>query len=357
VANQILYGFHNLTSIWDQRVSSGSNIREVETAIAMTMDEHNRQMTSLMSLFTDVTTEYKVRYKVPSIVRSQPLSEEGRARPVRVGGYYDIAFPMQRSGNAWGTTYEGSLKLTVGEVNNLMTTMTMGDKLWMRDHILAALFTNASWTYTDEEHGALTIKGLANGDSDTFLFQNSTAGGSIDTHYFGQASAIDDSNDPFANIYSELSEHPNNAGEVIALVPTNLKTAIQALASYYPANDANIRQGGSTAILTGNLGVPVPGEVFGYHDDKVWLVEWKALPDNYIVGVMSGGDRSLAMRQDTVAELQGFRFVAERNDHPWYEKQYLRKAGFGAQNRVGSVVYRIGNGTYAIPTGFSSPMA
>jgi hypothetical protein len=63
------------------------------------------------------------------------------------------------------------------------------------------------------------------------------------------------------------------------------------------------------------------------------------------------------MREEPEAGLQGFKRVAQRNDHPFYEDQYLRIAGFGAYNRIAAVVYRIGNASYAIPSGFTSPMA
>jgi hypothetical protein len=85
-------------------------------------------------------------------------------------------------------------------------------------------------------------------------------------------------------------------------------------------------------------------------------VEWSILPNNYMIAVTTDGPRPIAMRQETNAQLQGFRLVAERNDHPFYESQWLRIAGFGAWNRVGAAVIRIGNASYAIPTGYSSPI-
>jgi len=62
------------------------------------------------------------------------------------------------------------------------------------------------------------------------------------------------------------------------------------------------------------------------------------------------------MREEPEAELQGFQQVARRDDHPFYESQWLRIAGFGGYNRVGAVVRRIGNGSYAVPTNYGCPM-
>lgn len=356
MANQVQYGFENLTSVFSERIE-GNLIPQVNTAITATLEEHNRQMEAAMALFATTTTEYKIRYKTPVAARLQPLDENGRALPIRRSGHYDIAFPLQRGGIAYGANYEANLKMTVEEANNRMATLTLADRIWMRDHMLAGLYVGSSWTYEDEEHGSLTVKGLASGDSDVYLIQTGADAGATDTHILAQAAAIaDGANDPFGTIYDELTEHPENSGDVVALIPTNLKATVEALTDFFPVGDPNIRRGANTDELIGTLGVNLPGKLMGYHDSGVWLVEWKSLPSNYIISVMTGGDRPLAMRQDSLAALQGFNRVGERNDHPFYETQYMRKAGFGAQNRVGAVVMRIGNGTYAVPTNYESPM-
>jgi hypothetical protein len=352
----VLYGFTNLQGLFATRVEQ-TNVRQVTDAIDATIAEHNRQMDALLGLFATATSEYKVRYQTPANARLQPLDESGRARPIRQAGYYDVAFPLQDAGIATGVTYKASQKMTVGEVNNQMATLLTADRRWMRDHILAALFANTSWTFTDDEHGSLTIKGLANSDTDTYLIQAGADGGATDTHYLAQAGAIADVTDPFDTIYAELTEHPENSGDVVCLVPTANKAAVEGLAAFHPITDPNLSMGASAVTVTGTLGVQLPGRLLGYHEAKVWLVEWKSLPDNYLVAMTTQGPRALAMRQDATPALQGFTRVAERNDHPWYEAQYLRIAGFGAWNRVGALVYRVGNGSYAVPTNFTSPMA
>ncbi len=351
----ILYGFTNLADVFTDRVEN-VGIQVVNDAIDQTVAEHNRQMDALMGLLATPTTEYSVRYRTPVAARLQPLDEQGRARPIKVTGYYDIAFPIQDAGVAWGQTYKASKKMTVEESNNILSTILTADRRWMRDHLLAALFANASWTFPDPEHGDLTVKGLANSDTDTYLIQQGADAGTTDTHYLAQASAISDSADPFDTVYSELSEHAENSGEVVALVPTGLKTTIEGLSGFHPMTDPNVDPGAQAVRVTGTPGVALPGVLLGYHEAKVWIVEWKALPANYIVATMTGGPRPLAMRQEAEGSLQGFTRVAERNDHPFYESQYLRSAGFGAQNRVGALVYRISNGAYAVPTGYSSPL-
>ena len=356
MANQVLYGFTNLKDHFSQKIED-VGVAVVNDAIDETVAEHNRQMDALVGLFADPTTAYKVRYRTPAAARLQPLDENGRARPIKALGYYDIAFPLQDGGTAWGQTYKASKKMTVQDANNTLASILTADRRWMRDHIMAALYTNASWTFADEEHGDLTIKGLANADTDTYLIQAGADAGATDSHYLAQANAISSTDDPFQTIYDELVEHPENSGEIVCLIPSGLKSAIIGLPGFYPENDPNLRVGSASTVLAGSLGMSLPGMVLGYHEAKVWIVEWKSLTANYMIAVATGGPRALAMRQEPEASLQGFNRVASRDNHPFYESQYLRSAGFGAQNRVGALVYRVGNGSYAIPTGYTSPMA
>lgn len=354
--NQVLYGFRNLADAFTERVTT-MDVSVINTAIDETLAEHNRQLNALMSLFADTTTDYKRRYKTPISTRLQPMDENGRSRPIRQAGFYDIAFPMQKGGTAWGQTHEERLKSTVQDINNLMTTVLDADVRWMRDHMLAALFNNSTWNYTDEQWGTLTVKGLANNDTDTYIILEGADVGQTENHYFAQANAIaSGADDPFPTIYNELSEHPENGGEVIALVPTNLRSACEGLTKFYPVRDSNISYGASVSTLDGNITANLPGSIFGYHSSGVWLCEWRSMVSSYIIGVTTEGDRPLAMRQEPIPELQGFVRVADRNDYPYYESQYIRKGGFGGQNRVGALVYRIGNGSYAIPTNYTSPM-
>jgi hypothetical protein len=359
MANQVLYGFQNLTHLFAEKLDQ-TNISVVSTAIQQSVDEHNRQMTSLTSLFMEPTTDFKIRYQTPVNTRLQPLDENGRARPILRAGYYDVAWPLQAAGTAWGTNRISRIKMTVEDANNITATMLSADFRWMRDHILAALFYDAGgdgtgWTYTDAQHGSLNILGLADGDTQTYNVVAGADSGATDDHLLAQAAAISDSANPFPTDYAELTEHPENSGEVVSIIPTNLKASVEALATFYPITDPNLRSGSGVTELIGSLGTSVPGEVIGYVD-KVWIVEWRSMVSSYMITLPTQGPRPIRMRQHPEAELQGFRLVAERNDHPFMESQWERHAGFGAWNRVGAVIRRISNGTYAVPTGYESPL-
>lgn len=355
--NQIAWGFLQLRDIFDHRVND-VGVDVINTAAQETLDEHQRQVDAISRLFVEPTTEYKIKFRSALTGRLQPLDEFGRARPRKGAAQYETGFPIQMAGDAWGANWLTRQKMTVGEANDTVMALVQGDLFWLRDHILAALYASTAWVFPDEDHGDLTIYGLANGDSTRYQIINGALAGTTDNHYLFQAAAIADATNPYPIIHTELTEHPENGGQnavIVALVPTNLIAATEALTDFREMRDPDVSAGANESFLTGTLGVRVPGIVKG-KTNKVWVVEWGALPNDRIVAVSIQGDRPLRMREDEEANLRGFRAVAEREDHPYWERQYVRRAGFGAWNRVGALVYQVGAGAYSVPTGFGSPM-
>lgn len=354
----LIYGFHQLKDILGDRIDE-QNVSRINSAVQQAVDEHNRQLNALLSLFVTRTTEYKTRYKQMGATRSQPLDQNGRARPIKSAGYYDIALPIQASGNAWGANYITKQMMTAQDANDATKLLLDGDTAWMADHILAALLGNASWIFPDEEHGNLTVQPLANGDATTYALFTGASSGATDTHYLAQAAAIADAANPFPTILKELREHPENGGQatqVVALVASDLRDDIEALDMFRERPDPNIELGANSDRLTGSLGAEVPGTIIGYVSG-VWIAEWPSLPSGYMLSTaVATGRPALAQREYALDVLQGFKLVGQRDDHPFYESQYARWAGFGAWNRVGALVYQVGNATYQIPTGFTSPM-
>lgn len=355
MVNQVAYGVFNSRDAADRLITE-VGVREVTTAIDLTMAQHNAEITDLMSLFVRPTTEFKIQYRTPARNRLQPIDTIGRALPIKGGGVYGVEWPLKLAGTAWGMDYHANLKMTVRQAAEQNELMLEGDRVWMREQLLAALFANVDWTWPDEVHDLLTIHGLANNDAVTYLRTGGRAAAQAN-HYLGQANQISDSDNPYPTISAALKSYPDNSGKVIALIPTNLKADTEDLATFQMAPDQNIRPATSDEVLVGSLGVSVPGEVIGYEKGGgVWIVEWPSLPDSRIVAVMSGGERPLAMRQDALAALQGFNRVGTRDDFPFTEFQYQRLAGFGAWNRVGAVVMEIGDASYDVPTGYEQPM-
>lgn len=356
MAAELLNGFSNLKDVVNNRVI-GDLIPVVTDAVDQSIREHNKVSEDMDSLFVQKTTNFKVRYKQMGAAKLQGLDEHGRALPVKAAGYYDLGFPLRDAGIAIGDTRIALAKQTVKDVNDKLSLILQADLRWKRDQIMGALFDNAGYTFADPEHGDLAVKGLANNDGTLYLIRAGAEDGAQFNSYRA-ITAMNDANSPFRAIYADLTKQPENfgGGRVITFIPTNLEDEVTGLASFIEETDPDITLGANSDRLTGGFGVSVPGEVLG-KVERNWIVRWDALPSDYTISVITSGARPVAMREHPEAELQGFNRVANRDDDPYYESQYVRHAGFAAWNRVGAIITHVdADGTYDVPTGFAQPM-
>jgi hypothetical protein len=351
MANSILYGVYQLKDYQNQRAIDIAP-DDLRRATILSAAAYNQQVQSLINLFARPTTSYKVRFSAAANARLQPGDQYARALAVK-RSTYDVALPLQMGTHAWGVNYVTRYKRTVADDAKDTNLAFQADQNWMADHILGALFYNgAGWTFTDEQYGALTINGLANGDA--ILYSRQGGVPATDNHYLAQAAAIADATNPYPTIFTALMEHPENQGaEIISFIRDT--TTTEALATFRPLDDPFVREADTLSVVEGELNANHPGTLRGRVGSQ-WVVQWPRLPANYIVSVAVGGIPPLAMRQDPEAELQGFRLGGQIDHYPYFEQQWFRRAGFGSWNRVGACITRVGNGSYAIPTGYGSPM-
>ncbi|MFH1486079.1 MAG: hypothetical protein ABIH46_08415, partial [Chloroflexota bacterium] len=310
MANTLAYGFVGTEHLSAERVSS-VGIETVYAMVAESLVEYSRQVNGLMASMVERTTTAKERRAQPGTGTLQPLDEWGNPLPVREAGYYDVAYPVQGAGTAWGTNRISRALMTVEEANRQTIEMLRRDADWMRRHIMAALFDNVAWTYNDrvgsggaDGLGNITVEALANTDTVTYL----RTGGAmaVDEHYMAQANAIDDNNNPFDDIYTELMEHPvNGGGPVVVYVATNLTSSISALTNFTDVGDPDLRYGVGVDQIATPFDRGLGDEVLG-KCDKCWIVEWKGLPDSYAIAHAQGGGPVLKMREYDSPSIQGF---------------------------------------------------
>lgn len=356
MANTVLYGFHNLQSIKNERVTD-STIPVIGDAVQQAVDFHNEETDATQALLAEPTTRHSERFKVATAARLQPVDETGRARPIQTRGYFDVAYPIKEGAIAEGDTYIASVLKTVGDVEQTTATMLIADANWMTDQLLAAAYNNADWTYEDDLEGPLVVKPIANGDSQTYFTVSGASTGTTQTNTLAQVDDIDDTHNALDTGARQLRKFPGQNGQsvqIVSLVPTNLINDVMNLAGFMDEPDDNVQTGANTDVLRRGPGVRTPGILRGY--DKVsrtWVVEWDRMVDDYIIQVVASGPRPLARREYDDARLRGFNMIGQRNDVPYYERQYRRYAGFGARNRTAMVVTRIGNASYAIPTNYN----
>lgn len=355
--NQNLYGFIGLEHLFGERVNN-ANIAQVNSAIDQSLAEYNRQLAAMTGELFTPTTEAQRRFSIPGSGTLQPLDEWGNPLPVRPGGFYDVGFPIQGGGTAFGTNRVTRALMTVEEVQRLTADALQRDRDWLRRHVLAALLDNTAWTFADPDLGNLTVQPLALA-SDNVVYPRTSGASATDTHHIAQAATIADGTNPIPLIREELDEHPGNAGPYVLYIPSNLRAAVTGLTAFLPVGDPNIMAGSASDTLQGSIDRGPGSETLGYVDG-MWVVEWPALPSNYVLGVARGADSPpLAMRQYPAAELQGLFRENHSPDGNLLENRFIRYAGFGALNRTAAVVYFVaaGDTTYDIPDGFATPLA
>lgn len=363
--NSVLYGFANLEYLFAQRIVDVS-VQTVQDAVFQSLEEYNRQINGLMGSLVQRTTDYKRLYQLASAGTLQPLDANGNPLPVMPSGKYDVAFPIEGAGTAWGTDRISRAKMTVGDANRFTADALTKDADWLRRHILAALFTNVTYAFADEAYGSLIISTLANGGTETFVRKSGAA--SIDDHFLAQANAIGNGADnPYPIIYTELDEHPSNRGPYVVYIPTASVATTQGLSTFRDVNDSSVlfADNVSLANMTFDKNVTsqnqftmgIGDRVVGY-DSGCIIIEWSALPTGYMIGHASGSANDvLQMREHPELELQGFFPELQNVDGNHLVNRFLRFAGFGVQNKIGALIYRIGNASYAIPSGYAAPLS
>jgi hypothetical protein len=356
----VAFGFISLQDLFNQRIVTAGPQR-VFDAVKASADEYTRVVNALLAEFANRTTDAQTQVELPGDGSLQPLDADGNPLPVAPSGSYTVAFPIQGAGTAWGTNRITRALMTVEEAARATQDALQKDADWNIRHLLAALLDNASWTFKDEAGpngskglGNITIQPLANNDSVIYVRKGSVAP-ATDNHYLAQAAAIADITNPYETIETELLEHPSNTGRILCYIPTALKATTIALSTFKSVADPNVAY--TTTELATNVPQVGPGEeVLGYIEGtKCWIVLWSALPSDIILAKMEG-KAVLKMREYPAAQLQGF-FPEQANvDGNHFVNRMLRYCGYGVEDRVGALVYRIGNAAYAIPTGYDAPL-
>lgn len=363
MANSVPYGFVGISDLYAQRVQQAGPER-VFQAVADSVQEYTRVANAIVGAWSEPTMLAMEQVELPGSGTLQPLDEWGNPLPVQPSGYYQVAYPIQGGGTAFGDNRVTRAIMTVEEVARLTMDAMQKDKDWLIRHALAAIFTNTTWSYTDKVGpngskglGAITIQPLANGDTVVYA-RKGTLGSAVDTHYLAQSAAVADATNPFPTIKAELDEHPSNSGPVVAYIATDQVATTVALTEFVEVTDPDIRYGADSDVLAANGEAMVgPGkEVLGKTKSGVWVVEAPIIPSGYMIAVSTGGGAPLRMREYPAPELQGLFLEQYSPDGNRQETRLIRYAGFGVRNRVAALVQRIGNGTYAIPAGYTAPL-
>jgi hypothetical protein len=335
--------------------------RVIYDAIQQVLAQHNADMMAAMGVFVDQTTsDYKLRYKLPGGGRLQRLATQAPSGAVKSYGSWDVAFPLEGFGAQIAGNRIDMAYMTVQDLNRHIDTVTQQDINTVRFEILKALLNSGQDTFVDPLWGSLSIEPLANGDSVVYPPVLGSETEATENHYVETgylASAISDTNNPYESLAGELEEHfgaPTGGSNIVAFI-NNAQTALTtALSDFTEVVDRYTAAGASRDTLS-VLPPSLPGRVVG-RTNGVWVVEWRFIPANYILGVHLDAPKPLVQRVDPADTglPQGLTLVATDEEHPITSSYYEHRFGFGVGNRLNGVVAELGNGgTYTVPTAYA----
>ncbi len=354
-----LFGALNLNDT-DRVFQATTGQAVIYDAVRQYLDRYNEDMAAATSIFVEgTTTDHTTRYKLPGSGKLQRRGLQSRTGEVKANAGWDVGFPLEDFGASFAADDVTMAYMTVGDLDRHIQTIVNQDRNTRRYEILKALFNRTAGTFVDPLWGSLTIQRLANGDSVVYPGVLGTETEATEDHMIESgyaASAISDTNNPFVTIRDELEEHfgaPTAGSDIVAFINPAQRAKAEALSNFSEVEDRFVRLGVNTDQTNGVL-PNVPGRILG-RADGVWVVEWRWIPANYIVGIHLDVAKPLMMRVDPADTGlgSGLQLVATDMDFPFTTSHWRDRFGFGVANRLNGVVIELGTGgTYSVPSGY-----
>lgn len=331
----------------------------VYTATQTLLQQYNSDLQAALMLFVEGETDgYKERYKAPGGGRLQRRGGQAPSAAVKAGGSWDVAYPLEDFGAQVAGDDVALAYMTMQEYQRHLDTVMIQDMNTVRYEMLRALFNNTAGTFVDPLYGSLTIERLANGDSVTYPPVLGSESEATENHYLESgyaATAISDTNNPYVTIRQELEEHfgASTGGDNIAafINPAEVPET-EDLSDFDGVEDRFIRVGANTDVPV--MLPNAPGRIVG-RTNGVWIIEWRWMPANYILGIHLDVPAPLKMRVDPADTglARGLSLVATEQNYPLQSSHWRHRFGMGVGNRLNGVVMELGTGgTYTVPTGY-----
>lgn len=320
------------------------------------------------SVFVEgITSDRSFRYKLPGSGRLQRSGTRAETAAKRAYGSWDVGFPLEDFRDAIVADDVTMAYMTAAELQRHIDAVISADANTRRFELLKRLFNNTATTFIDPLWGNITVQSLANNDSVTYPPVLGSETDATEQHYLESgyaASAISDTNNPYVTISDELEEHfgAPTGGSPIAVFINNAQTAKSiALTSFVPVTAMGINPGAQTATVTaipGDLTAGRPSwRVLGRDEAAgVWVVEWRWIPANYMLGIHLMAPKPLMERIDPADTGlgAGLQLVARDIDFPFETSVWRDRFGYGVGNRLNGVAFELGTGgSYTVPTAFA----
>lgn len=333
-------------------------------AVNQYLAQINAEVDAAYSIFVEQDTEdHTQRYKLPGGGRMQAggFAPQGKPNAVKANGGWDVSFPLTSFQDALGGDRISMAYMTTQDLARHLDTIKIRYVNTVRYEMLKALLNNAADTFNDLLWGNLTVQPLANGDAVVFPPVLGSEFEATDDHYLESgyaASAISDTNNPYATIAAELEEHfgtPAGGANIVSFINNAQTAKTRALTEFVDVTDLGIAPGATISTII-NSPRNLPGKLLGRcQDSGVWVAEWRWIPAGYIVSEHLDAPAPLKRRVDPgYTNLpRGLNLVARETEHPFDTSFYDARFGMGCGNRLNGVAMELGTGgSYTVPTGY-----
>ncbi len=328
--------------------------RNLAEAINFYLNLWSDAMADYTSEWAFQTTDYQERFYLPTSTGGLELSDEyarGLATRRPTPTYFDVAYPLVTwdDRKMWTQLYLAQASGT--DIDADVDDATARDRWTLFTEIRKAVMFSANYTFNDERRGALGIKRLLNGDGTIPPPVRTRTFDGSHTHYIGTNNATLTSAFLRDSVYEHLAEHGLN-GRIVLEIAENLRETVEAMTGFYPAassQDPNLDL--VTADQKSTARVGSARAIGRIHNMEVRVDEF--MPDDYGMATDTAADPPIAMRVDSVAELQGFRMVQDspNDNYPLRNAFFQRRVGFGIRNRLNGVAFQVvASATYTDPT-------
>lgn len=361
MANEVLYGMENMTTIFGDTITE-VGVDRVNGIVDEALAIHNEMLTTIQGFLVEDTIAAEENVLLPASGTLQPVDEEGEALPTRPAGSYSQGYPFQRGEDASGGNLEALAHMTVGDMNRKVIETTKKDLRWSHMRIVAACLTNTAYNYFDDAlKRNVSVTPFANGDTVVYN-KRGLFGTATDDHYLAQAGAIaDGANDPFQAIFDDLFEHPSNGqGTIVCYAAPDLLASIEALSGFTKWYQTTTVQRGADQNTISPTILPFlefGTRIIGEHDAGVVIVRMDELPAGYMMNFSTSAGNYLVRRQDVLESWRGLRPSSDFMQTPVHiYNRFSRKAGYAVRNRTSGLMYFVGNATWVNPTGLTAPL-
>ena len=342
----------------DYQFARNIDQRLVYEAIARYVAAANDSAAAAMSLFVQETTELaSERYQLPGSGYLPERADGTNSPALKATGSWDVGYPISDYGGQIANTDIEMAYMTPAELERHVNNVVTAYSNTVRKAILTRLFKNTTNSYVGKS-GTVTVQPLANGDSVVYPPVLGSVSEATENHYIetNYASAsISDTNDPVVTIIDELEEHFGNRtgnSDILVFINQAQTAKIAGLTNFVDTPDLRVAEGTNTAVPT-NLPANVPGKVLGRHRSGAWVIEWRYIPANYLLGIHAEAEKPLKMRVDPAATglPRGLAPVYGDEGRPIETMEWRARFGFGVANRLNGVAVELGTGgSYTIPT-------